>query len=83
MNSLEPVILKDNSTVAAFGTFRVVIMRSVMGSIGEVISIAETLIICIGMNIVIKDSFEERLSNKTFNSFDNSVSIFNKNVDAD
>ena len=57
-------------------------MRPVVWSIGEIISIAEALMILICVNFVVKDCLQKRLSYKTLSSFNNSIPIFDINVDS-
>jgi len=83
VNSLEPVILQDNPAVSALGPLGIVIVRSVVWPVCEVVSIAEALDIVVGMDLHPDYGLEERLSDEGWYSLNGAVSVFDIQVDAE
>lgn len=81
LEAVEPVILEDDSARSANRSSSVIVMRSEVGPIDVVISIAKIGMV-VGMNFHAMNSFIETLSHECLNCFDNSVFVFDENLDS-
>lgn len=80
MHSLEPVIMKNDPASSTERTFGIVIVWSEMRSIGVIIAIAVAIVK--GMNLHASDGLEKWFSNKGRYFFNDSVSVFDVEINA-
>lgn len=78
---LEPVVLQYNSAASAEGSFAVVIVRTLMGPVGEVIAIADAIVECVDFHT--DESIEKRLTHKGRDCFNCSKFILDVDIDAE
>ncbi len=80
MHPLEPVILEDHSASPANRSLCIIVMRTQVRTIGEVIPVAVAFIK--GMHLHASDSVKQGLSHKSGHCFNDPVFVFYVDIDA-
>lgn len=80
VHPLEPVVLKNHPASHADGSLGIVIVGTQMGTIGEVIPVADAVLE--GLDLHSVNCFQKGFSNKCRHSLDDAVFVFDIEIDA-